>query len=198
MKKNLLIAVLSMLMGGAIAYALLPRSQDMKQENDYHVPLGTPEDEDRGINSIKVYFSPNGGCTEAACAEIRKAKVAILVQAYSLTSKTIAAELIAAQKRGVRVAVIVDSGAAADKYCVDDELLANGCEVFIDAAHAIAHNKVMIIDSTIVVSGSFNFSEAAEKRNAENLLVIKNAKLAALYEANWAKHMGHSPALEKP
>ena len=46
----------------------------------------------------------------------------------------------------------------------------------------------MIIDGETVITGSFNFTKAAEENNAENLLVIHDKKLAALYTKNWQKH----------
>jgi phosphatidylserine/phosphatidylglycerophosphate/cardiolipin synthase-like enzyme len=61
-------------------------------------------------SSWQAYFSPKGGCTEAIVAEISKAKSNVIVQAYSFTSEPIAAALIAAHRRGVAVAVIVDKG----------------------------------------------------------------------------------------
>ena len=39
---------------------------------------------------------------------------------------------------------------------------------------------------------SFQFTRAAEDKNAENLLVIKSLDLAGLYVDNWIKHKGHS------
>ena len=63
---------------------------------------------------------------------------------------------------------------------------------FVDAAHAIAHNKVMILDDEIVITGSFNFTKAAEERNAENLLIIRSKELAARFLANWRIHQTHS------
>jgi len=62
----------------------------------------------------------------------------------------------------------------------------------IDAKHAIAHNKVMIIDGEAVITGSFNFTKAAEESNAENLLVIRDKKLAERYIKNWQEHERHS------
>ena len=58
--------------------------------------------------------------------------------------------------------------------------------------HAIAHNKIMIIDGTAVLTGSFNFTKAAGQKNAENLLVIRDDKLAAKYAANSQAHSRHS------
>ena len=62
----------------------------------------------------------------------------------------------------------------------------------IDAKHAIAHNKVMIIDGETVITGSFNFTKAAEENNAENLLVTRDRELASLYMKNWQEHERHS------
>ena len=62
--------------------------------------------------------------------------------------------------------------------------------VLIDADHAIAHNKVIVIDDELVITGSFNFSTAAQKDNAENVLMIRDAALSARYAKNW----GHPPA----
>ncbi len=56
----------------------------------------------------------------------------------------------------------------------------------------IAHNKIMVIDANTVVTGSFNFTKAAEERNAENVLIIRNRDLAARYIGNWNKHAKHS------
>ena len=53
--------------------------------------------------------------------------------------------------------------------------------VLIDAKHAIAHNKVMIIDGKTVITGSFNFTKAAEEQNAESLVIIKDSSLANKY-----------------
>ncbi len=64
--------------------------------------------------------------------------------------------------------------------------------VKIDTVHAIAHNKIMIIDGETVITGSFNFTKAAEQNNAENLLVIHDRKLAERYVRNWQEHEGHS------
>ena len=69
--------------------------------------------------------------------------------------------------------------------CSATFLYNQGIPVKIDAKHAIAHNKVMIIDGETVITGSFNFTKAAEENNAENLLRIHDKKLAERYIGNW-------------
>lgn len=142
--------------------------------------------------SWELFFSPTGGCTEAVVTELNKAKQSVLVQAYSFTSVPIAKALVDAQKRGVQVQVILDKSQRTQKYSEADFLTHAGIRTLIDAKHAIAHNKIMILDGGTVITGSFNFTKAAEEHNAENLLVIHDAEMAKRYSENWKKHEGHS------
>jgi phosphatidylserine/phosphatidylglycerophosphate/cardiolipin synthase-like enzyme len=140
----------------------------------------------------RLYFSPNGGATQAVVREIDDATLEILVQAYSFTSAPIAKALVDAHRKGVSVEVILDKSQRTEKYSGATFLANNRIPVYIDAAHAIAHNKIMIIDKQTVITGSFNFTRAAEEKNAENLLIIRSKDLASYYLDNWQKHRQHS------
>jgi phosphatidylserine/phosphatidylglycerophosphate/cardiolipin synthase-like enzyme len=144
----------------------------------------------------QVYFSPNGGCADAIIKEITHAKSEILIQAYSFTSAPIAKALVGAHKRGVKVEAVLDKSQRSEKYTSASFLANSGIPTFIDAHHAIAHNKIMIIDKSTVITGSFNFTKAAEEKNAENLLIIKSEELAGIYIDNWNKHRQHSEVYE--
>jgi phosphatidylserine/phosphatidylglycerophosphate/cardiolipin synthase-like enzyme len=144
----------------------------------------------------QVYFSPNGGCTEAIVDQISNAKSEILVQAYSFTSAPIAKVLLNAFKRGVRVEVILDKSQRTARYSSATYLSNVGIPTYIDSAHSLAHNKIVIIDKETVITGSFNFTKAAEEKNAENLLIIRNTDLAKMYLDNWYKHNEHSEKYE--
>lgn len=146
---------------------------------------------------IEVYFSPKGGCTEAVVRELDAAQATVLVQAYSFTSAPIAKALVNAHKRGVKIEVVLDKSQRTEKYSEADFLRNMGVPVKIDARHQIAHNKVMIVDDGVVITGSFNFTKAAEESNAENLLVIRDEALAAKYIANWKAHAEHSETYER-
>ncbi len=144
---------------------------------------------------VETFFSPKGGCTAAIVEALRGAKKTIHVQAYSFTSVPIAAALVEAHKRGVKVEVILDKSQQTEKYSEADFLQHAGIALFIDSAHSIAHNKVMILDGETVITGSFNFTKAAEEHNAENLLIIhQTPALAEKYLSNWRAHQRHSPA----
>jgi len=138
------------------------------------------------------FTSAHGGTTQAIIKEINEAKSEILVQAYSFTSSPIAKALVDANKRGVKVEGILDKSQRKAQYTSASFLANMRVPTFIDDKHAIAHNKIMIIDKTTVITGSFNFTKAAENNNAENLLIIKSKELANLYIDNWMKHREHS------
>jgi len=145
-----------------------------------------------------VYFSPHGGCTAAIVATLRQAQRQVLVRAYSFTSEPIADAVIGAHQRGVEVKVILDKSQRSERYSAISTLARAGILVLVDTKHAIAHSKVMIIDGTTVITGSFNFTKSAEGSNAENLLVIDDQELAKKYMANWAEHASHSIPYEPP
>lgn len=143
---------------------------------------------------VTVFFSPKGGCTGAVVDALGRAKSSVLVQAYSFTNAAIARALVDAHRRGVKVQMILDkSQVTTEKYSEADFTTHAGIPTWIDSAHSIAHNKVMVIDGETVITGSFNFTKAAEEHNAENLLVLhQTPALAKLYTENWEAHRAHS------
>ncbi len=134
--------------------------------------------------STQVYFSPNGGAQQTIIDHIHAAKQSIIVQAYSFTNKDIVSALVEANKRGGDVFVLLDKSNMTDKYSVADLLDHFSVRTYIDSQHAIAHNKIMIIDKETVIAGSYNFTQAAETKNAENLLILRSDTLADSYFGN--------------
>jgi phosphatidylserine/phosphatidylglycerophosphate/cardiolipin synthase-like enzyme len=153
---------------------------------------GRPQTIPQSAPPIEVHFSPGGGCTEPVVRELNAANGNVYAQAYSFTSASIAKAIVDAHKRGLKVAVILDKSQRTEKYSSTDFVQHAGIPISIDAKHAIAHNKIMILDRSVVITGSFNFTKAAEENNAENLLVIRDRPLAEKYLANWKAHAEHS------
>ena len=92
----------------------------------------------------------------------------------------------------MQVQVILDRSAKTDKYSEADFVAHAGISTRIDSKHSIAHNKIMVIDGVTIVTGSFNFTKAAEEKNAENMLIIRDVEMAKRYLANWHQHEMHS------
>lgn len=140
---------------------------------------------------IDVKFSPRGGVAQSIIEGILSAKNEIFVQAYSFTSMEITEALIKQKNAGRTVRVILDKSNTSG-YSSIAELKRAGVEVWLDSKHAIAHNKIIIIDKKIVFTGSYNFTKSAEERNAENSLKIEDNELAKVYVKNWLAHEEHS------
>jgi phosphatidylserine/phosphatidylglycerophosphate/cardiolipin synthase-like enzyme len=116
------------------------------------------------------------------------------VQAYLLYSTRLVGALVRAHQRGVQVHVILDANAQSHHPPVSAvaRLVAARIAVSLDAQHTWAHDKVMILDGEIVITGSYNWTVAAEQDNGENLLVIQDPRLARVYTENWRRHADHS------
>lgn len=135
----------------------------------------------------KVFFSPRGGCEKAIVTELAKARVSIDVAMYYLTSTPIVKQLVAAKKRGVAVRVFLDKS---QKNSSDTRYLKNkGVNLRIYKGSGLMHNKIGIVDGKVLITGSFNWTDNAEKDNQENLVIITNKSLidqyAKHFEAMW-------------
>ena len=120
------------------------------------------------------------------------AKKTIDVQAYGFSSQPIINALVQAEQKGVKVRVILDKSNLSGNNSGIPALQAANIPVWIDYKVKIAHNKVMIIDSQSLITGSFNFTASAQSRNAENVLIANNASLANQYEQNFMSRQNAS------
>jgi phosphatidylserine/phosphatidylglycerophosphate/cardiolipin synthase-like enzyme len=146
---------------------------------------------------IQVAFSPDRGATELVVQTIESAKKTVRVAAYSFTSKPIALALLADVKRGVDVKVVVDKSQATARYTAATFLANQGILVRVDYRYAIMHNKFVVVDGETVEEGSFNYTSAAAKKNAENVLVVHGSpKVAARYAAEWDRLWNESEVLK--
>ena len=132
---------------------------------------------------ISVCFSPSQRCTSRIVNLIDKSKKEIDVAMFSFTSRKIARALIRAKRRGVKVRVIIDEGTARASHCVLPVLVEEEIEAKVKrgSGGGLMHNKFAVIDESCVITGSFNWTVSAQKRNDENLLIIKNRDLAKRY-----------------
>ena len=140
--------------------------------------------------SLRVCFSPEGRCEKVVLKAIHSAQSQILVQAYALTSKPIVEALIEAKNRNVSVHVLCDESQSRTPYSRVAQLKKGGISVEIDPVGGLAHNKVMVIDEKVLLTGSYNWTNAANTKNAENLLVIEDQKMIQIFKENWMRRAG--------
>lgn len=144
--------------------------------------------------TVEVAFTPWDDAEGALLKEIRGAREAIRVQAFLITSRSMARGLIDARRRGVDVQVLADREMVAKGGNSQiPQLHAAGIPVFLEVRYNAAHNKIVLVDplamNPSVITGSYNFTFSAQARNAENLLILRgNAPLARAYLDNWQRH----------
>ena len=148
---------------------------------------------------LAIYFTPPAGSAGGLIKHIDASKKTIKVMAYGFTAIPLSDALVKAHRRGVKVQLLQDEKSAGNNSDAVNQLIAAGIEVRSDGKHAIQHNKVMLLDDDIVITGSYNFTKSAEVRNAENIIILKSAYAAKRYADNWAAHWGHGEEVsEKP
>lgn len=169
----------------------LPRADDVLRSFSAGRPVSAPAGQ-----QIEVGFSPKQGAEEVVLKVINSSTKSLRVAAYSFTSAPVVSALLAAHKRGVEVAVIVDyqnnfvegcgdRGACKGKHAVGT-LVNAGVPVRVIDKYAIFHHKFILADSKHMELGSFNYSASAATRNAENAMAIwNNPELVATYAAKW-------------
>ncbi|MCB1915350.1 MAG: phospholipase D family protein [Rhodocyclaceae bacterium] len=144
--------------------------------------------------TIEVAFAPHDDAEGAIVDVIDGARREILVQIYIFTSRPIARALLRAAARGVAVQVLADGNMhKRPKRNVLSMLLDGGIPLALETEFAAAHNKVLVVDAQgarpVVVTGSYNFTWSAQRKNAENLLILRdNPELARAYADNWHRH----------
>lgn len=156
-----------------------------------------------GSGELEVAFTPRDNGQEVLLRFIAEARRSLLVQAFVFTSKPIAAALVKAHQRGVKVEVLADAqmNRRAQGNAVP-VLLAGGVPVAFETAYRAAHNKVLIRDAEGpgcgVLTGSYNFTWSAQNRNAENILIVRgHCELARAYRDNWQRHRAEAKTVRR-
>jgi phosphatidylserine/phosphatidylglycerophosphate/cardiolipin synthase-like enzyme len=147
---------------------------------------------------VEVAFTPADDVAGMIVGRIGQARQSVRMQAYLFTDRRIANALLAARKRGVEVELIGDAAQRESGGLPHLEALARaGVRVYLNAAHAAAHDKIVIVDgdspAAAVITGSYNFTRAAQARNAENVVVISgNRAVTDRFVENFARQRSRS------
>lgn len=147
------------------------------------------------LGTVQVAFTPWDNAEAMIVEAMRQAKRQILLQAFSFTSRALANALVAARRRGVDVQVMADREQTfSSEASRIPDLVQAGIPVALEVRYQSAHNKVMVIDAgtadAAVITGSYNWTYAAQFKNAENVLILRhNPDIANAYAANWGRHL---------
>jgi phosphatidylserine/phosphatidylglycerophosphate/cardiolipin synthase-like enzyme len=130
---------------------------------------------------LEVLFSPDDGAAARIEELIRGAEDSIDFLAFSFTLDSLAEAVLERSAQGVMVRGVFEQEQAGN---IGSQLLAlreAGLDVWADGNPRNMHHKVIVIDGSIVITGSYNFSISAEESNDENVLIVHDDNIAALF-----------------
>lgn len=135
--------------------------------------------------SLDYYFSPKDKSNALIVDAINQAQTQVRFMAFSYTDDAIGQAMIAAHRRGLSVAGVMERQnvrGTGSEFAILEE---GGVDILADGNCYIMHHKTMIIDDDVVITGSYNFTKSAEQSNDENLLIIRSPQLVAQYLAEY-------------
>lgn len=130
---------------------------------------------------IQVLFSPEDDVVDNVIALLNDAQVSIRFLAFSYTDYPMAQAMIARAQAGVDVQGVFETFGSNSPRSELKTLWCAGLPVRQDGNTGFLHDKVIIVDNSIVVTGSLNFSSSADDENEENVIILDNPEIAALY-----------------
>lgn len=113
---------------------------------------------------------------------IDSAKDYIYIPSFFITHKKMQESLINAYKRGVEIKIINDATNAHTKYTIHKNLRNAGIKVKTENFAGKMHMKAMFIDDKYSVIGSMNFTSSGNKRNDENVIIIKSTEITKFFK----------------
>jgi phosphatidylserine/phosphatidylglycerophosphate/cardiolipin synthase-like enzyme len=128
---------------------------------------------------VDIYFSPDDGVINALVNLLDDAEESIYFLTFSFTSNELGDIIRAKDEAGVTIAGVMDEEQISSNQGTEfDPFKQAGLDVRIDGNEGQMHHKVFIVDERIVVLGSYNFSQNAEVRNDENLIIVYSPIIA--------------------
>ena len=122
------------------------------------------------IRRYRVSFSPGDECLRHILSLIRAAEKTLDVCVFTITDDRIAQALVRAHERGIAIRIITDDDKVNDAGSDVRYLSSQGISVRVDTSPSHMHHKFMLIDSGVLLTGSYNWTRSAGKNNHENLL----------------------------
>ena len=151
-----------------------------------------------GGATVQAFFSPAGHGRESVVAEVSKATKQLRFLTFSLTDIETGDTMLAKAKGGVKVQGIFDRWLAGGEYSLFDKFKGAKLDVRKDGNEALMHHKVIIVDSSTVITGSYNYSQNAEANNNEAFLIFRNAKGIATAFSGEFDRIRHASIVNRP
>ncbi len=180
---GLVLLIIGLIVGFQIGAALSSGSSATRSTTTTYVT--TSSQVQAPVDLVEYCFSPGGNCASIVVKWINRANSSVHVLIYSFTLDAIRNALIDAKKRGLDVKIVMERSNANEKGAEYQNLKSAGVDIRLDTNSGLMHDKVAIIDGHIILTGSYNYSAAANTTNNENLVAIDSQAWALAFETQF-------------
>jgi len=136
---------------------------------------------------VQPLFSPYDKVDDSIQAQLEQSRKSVHCSLYGITNLRLANDLIAAKKRGADVGVGLDKTQASGQHDLHAKLRAAGILVEIKTVATLEHNKFCVLDGAIVIMGSWNWSNNAQKQDNSDVIITDCPKVAQAFEAAYQR-----------
>lgn len=135
----------------------------------------------------EAFFSPGPSCLTRLRSLLEGARRDAGACIYTITDDRISRALLDAHHRGVKIRIVTDDEKVDDEGSDIRRLTHAGIPIVVDGSSALMHHKFLVVDHSIVATGSYNWTRSAADGNQENLVVSSDPRLVASFQAEFER-----------
>lgn len=144
-------------------------------------------DEAKPSATVEAWFSPQADCPGRIRSFLAQAKSTVDICVFTITDDRLTSAVLEAHARGVEIRIITDNDKAADLGSDADRFLEAGVQLRVDRTPYHMHHKFAIVDRSLLLNGSYNWTRGAAESNEENFIITDEKKLVSQFTAAFEK-----------
>ena len=140
-------------------------------------------DEAKSSGTVEAWFSPRADCPGRIRSFLAQAKSTVDICVFTITDDRLTSAVLEAHARGVKIRIITDNDKAADLGSDADRFLEAGIQLRVDRTQFHMHHKFAVVDRSLLLNGSYNWTRGAAQSNEENFIITDEKKLVTAFSA---------------
>lgn len=142
----------------------------------------------------RACFSPGTGCLSTILGELGRTRKTADICVFTITDDRIAQAIVTAHQRGVQIRIITDNDKQYDGGSDIGRLRHAGIALKVDETEHHMHHKFAVLDSAVLLNGSYNWTRSAGAFNEENLVVSHEGPLVQTFSRHFEEMWASLPS----
>ena len=139
--------------------------------------------------SAEAFFSPGDDCPRRIRRLLARAQSSVEICVFTITDDRLSSAILDAHRRKVKVRIITDDDKATDRGSDAERLAEAGVDLRMDRSSYHMHHKFALFDSSLLLTGSYNWTRSAADSNEENFIISGDSRFikpfSQLFEQLW-------------